>query len=207
MLRQIQIQIQKINNTIKSNNIYFYFFLILVSFNYIILYNYLLDKNYNMILFYFIYFFLLYTIFDYFSYIIIFITFNILKLLNIDSYIKNNTIIENHTPATVQNYRAQQRIQYNRQQRQQRRNRPRNAIYQGVGASSAAEEEESLGSRVQSAADERGRRAEEEALAVEESGPPDPAYLYIMSHLPECGKEMISMKSLPIDPKYTDPLP
>lgn len=204
MLRQIQIQIQKINNKIKSNNIYFYFFLILVSFNYIILYNYLLDKNYNMILFYFIYFFLLYTIFDYFSYIIIFITFNILKLLNIDSYIKNKTIIENHTPATVQNYRAQQRIQYNRQQRQQRRNRPRNAIYQGVGA---VEEEDSLESRVQSAADERGKRAEEEALAVEESGPPDPAYLYIMSHLPECGKEMISMKSLPIDPKYTDPLP
>jgi hypothetical protein len=201
MLRQIQIQIQKINNKIKSNNYYFYFFLILVSFNYIILYNYLLDKNYNIILFYFIYFFLLYTIFDYFSYIIIFITFNILNLLNIDNYIKNSTIIENHTPATVQNYRAQRRMEHRQQQRQQRQNRPRNAIYQGV------DEEDSLESRVQRSADERGRAAEEEAQAVQADGPPDPAYLYITAHLPDCGKEMISIKSLPLDPKYTQALP
>ena len=198
MLRQIQIQIQKINNKIKNNNIYFFFFLILVSFNYIILYNYLLDKNYNIILFYFIYFFVLYTIFDYFSYVIIFITFNILNLLNIDNYIKNNTIIENHTPATVQNYRAQRRIEYNQQQRQQRRqqqqrgqNRPRSAIYQGVN------EDDSLESRAQNSADERGKRYEDEAQSVQASGPPDPAYLYITSHLPDCGKEMISINSLP----------
>ena len=199
-------QIQKINKKIKSNNYYFYIFLILVSYNYYSLYNYLLEYNYNIIIFYFIYLFLLYTIFDYFAYIIIFITVNILKLLNIDDYIKNKTIIENHESPSVQNYRTQRRTQIRTEQQQnrrqnrrqnQRQNRQRNAIYQGVGAET---EEDSLESRAQASADERGRRAEEEAQSVVASGPPDPAYLYITSHLPECGKEMISIKSLPLNP-------
>ena len=197
-------QIQKINKKIKSNNYYFYIFLILVSYNYYSLYNYLLEYNYNIIIFYFVYLFLLYTIFDYFAYIIIFITVNILKLLNIDDYIKNKTIIENHESPSVQNYRTQRRTQIRTEQQQiqrqnRRQNRQRNAIYQGVGAVTETEED-SLESRAQASADERGRRAEEEAQSVVASGPPDPAYLYITSHLPECGKEMISIKSLPLNP-------
>ena len=198
------IQIQKINKKIKSNNYYFYIFLILVSYIYYSLYNYLLEYNYNIIIFYFIYLFLLYTIFDYFAYIIIFITVNILKLLNIDDYIKNKTIIENHESPSVQNYRTQRRREQQQIRRQnriqnRRQNRQRNAIYQGVGAETETEED-SLESRAQGAADERGRRAEEEAQSVVASGPPDPAYLYITSHLPDCGKEMISIKSLPLNP-------
>jgi hypothetical protein len=210
MLRQIQIQIEKINKKIKSNNIYFYFFLILVSYNYIILYNYLLDNNYNIILFYFIYFFILYIIFGYFSNIIIFITLNILKLFNIDNYIKNRTIIENHEPASVVNYRTQQRLRQQQRRRQQRQNRPRNAIYQGAGAGGGANignEEDTLESRAQATADREGEEAKTEAIAVESSGPPDPAYQYITTHMPECSRELISVNSLPIDPKYTQPLP
>jgi hypothetical protein len=206
MLRQIQIQIEKINKKIKSNNIYFYFFLILVSYNYIILYNYLLDNNYNIILFYFIYFFILYIIFGYFSNIIIFITLNILKLFNIDNYIKNRTIIENHDPASVVNYRTQQRLLDRERQRQlwllwwRRHNRPPPAIYQG-------DKEDTLESRAQATADRKGEEAKTEAIEVQSSGPPDPAYQYITTHMPECSRELVSVKSLPIDPKYTQPLP
>ena len=162
----------------------------------------MLEYNYNIIIFYFIYLFLLYTIFDYFAYIIIFITVNILKLLNIDDYIKNKTIIENLESACpfVKKYRTQRRTEQQQIRRQNRRqNRQRNAIYQGVGAETETEED-SLESRAQASADERGRRAKEEAQSVEASGPPDPAYLYITAHLPDCGKEMISIKSLPLNP-------
>jgi len=198
MLRQIQ----KINNKIKSNNYYFYCFILAVCYNYYSLYNYLLDKNYNLLLLYFIYLFLLYSFFNLFSYFITFVTLGIFQLLTIDNYIKNSYIVENHEPDSVRNYRIQRRQQARQQQRQQARQqqqyRPRNSSYQGSIANNEAGEE-SLGDRVQSAADNKGRAIEDEArgASANEGEKPDPAYQYIIAHLPDCGREMLSLTSLP----------
>lgn len=195
MLRQIQ----KINNKIKNNNYYFYCFILAVCYNYYSLYNYLLDKNYNLLILYFIYLFLLYSLFNLSSYFITFVTLGIFQLLNIDNYVKNSYIIENHEPVSVQNYRTQRRQQYRQQQRkQQQQNRARNSTYQG-GIAYDDSDEEPLGSRVQSSADNKGRAIEDEARAAtaNEGEKPDPAYQYIIAHLPDCGREMLSLKSLP----------
>jgi hypothetical protein len=193
MLRQIQ----QINNKIKSNKYYFFGFLIVVGYNYYSLYNYLLNKNYNILLFYFIYFSLLYNYLSIFSYVIVFITLTIFKLLSIDNYFKNIYIIENHESISVRDYRLQMQ-QQNRQNRKRQQNRPRSAIYQ-----SSPVEEESLESRVQASAERRGREEEDNARATTPSGPPDPAYNYIVAHMPECGKEMLSLNSLPQLAEYT----
>jgi len=198
MLRQIQ----KINNKINSSNFYYYSFLLLVCYNYYSLYNYLLDKNYNIVIFYFTYFFLLYSFFNIFSYFITFITIIIFKVLSFDNYIKNSYIIENHEPASVQNYRTQLRQQ--RRQQERRQYRQRDSIYQrgAAGANQSIQgavddEEESLEARIERSANTRGQTIENEARGVTSDTPPDPAYQYILAHLPDCNKDMLSLNSLP----------
>lgn len=198
MLRQIQ----KINNKIMSTNFYYYSFLLLVCYNYYSLYTYLLDKNYNMVIFYFIYLFLLYSFFNIFSYFIIFITIIIFKVLNFDNYIKNSYIIENHEPASVRNYRTQMRQQRRQQQRRQYRQRGSNYQRGVIGNNpsfqgAADDEEESLESRIEGSANARRQTMENEARGVTSDTPPDPAYQYIIAHLPDCNKDMLSLNSLP----------
>lgn len=214
MLRQLQKISNKLtdkfNSKIKSTNYYFLGFLLLVCYNYYALYNYVLDKNYNLILFYFVYLFLLYSLFNLFSYFILFITISVFQLLNIDKYIKNSSIIENHESISVQNYRLQRHQQYrqqqrqqrNQQRRQQRQNRPRNANYQtGVGGARGGDnaQEDNLESRITASAEERGRQEEDNARAVtaEENKPPNPAYQYIITHLPDCGRAALALRSVP----------
>ena len=208
MLIQIHKVTNKINNKIKSNNYIFFGFLLLVCYNYYALYHYLVTKNYNLLLFYFVWLFLLYSFFNLFSYFILFITISIFKLTNIDNYMKNSYIIENHEPANVQNYRIQRQQQHRQQQRQQRRqqrqNRPQNANYQrGIGGSRGYddnnEEEANLESRITDSANARGQREEDDARAVtaEEGRPPDPAYQYITTHLPDCGRAALALQSVP----------
>jgi hypothetical protein len=194
MLRQIQ----KINNKIMSNNFFYYSFLLLVCYNYYSLYSYLLDKNYNIVIFYFTYLFLLYSFFNIFSYFITFITIIIFKVLNFDNYIKNSYIIENHEPASVQNYRTQLRQQRRRQYRQ-RDSRYQTGVVGGNQSIQGAgnDEEESLEARIERAANERGKKIEDEARGVTSDTPPDPAYQYILAHLPDCNKDMLSLNSLP----------
>jgi len=191
----------KFNNKIKSSNYYFLGFLLLVCYNYYALYNYVVDKNYNLILFYFVYLFLLYSFFNLFSYFILFITISVFQLLNIDKYIKNSSIIENHESTTVQNYRVQQRQQRHQQERQQRQNRRRNANYQtGVGGASGDDDddaEDNLESRITASAEARGRQEEDNARAVTSDQPPDPAYQYIVTHLPDCGRAALALQSVP----------
>jgi hypothetical protein len=194
------VQIQKINNKIKHNNYYFYGLLLVVGFNYYCLYNYLLENNYNMVLFFFTYLFILYNYFNLFSYIILLITITIFQLLSIDNYIKNIYIIENHEPIRVQQYRRERQLQARQQERQTRQARQNNqptSSYQAAYAASFVEQDQSTEARVQRSADERGDRLTEESRAVVATGPPDPAVQYILAHMPECGKEMISLKSLP----------
>jgi hypothetical protein len=206
MLRQLyKISIKltdKFNNKIKSSNYYFLSFLLLVCYNYYALYNYVVDKNYNLILFYFVYLFLLYSFFNLFSYFILFITISVFQLLNIDKYIKNSSIIENHESTTVRNYRVQQRQQQRQQRRQQQRqNRARNANYQtGIGGASGDDdddEEDNLESRITASANARGRQEEDNARAVTSDQPPDPAYQYIVTHLPDCGRAALALQSVP----------
>jgi hypothetical protein len=207
MLRQLhKISIKltdKFNNKIKSSNYYFLGFLLLVCYNYYALYNYLLNKNYNLILFYFGYLFLLYIFFNLFSYFILFITISVFQLLDIDKYIKNSSIIENHESTSVRNYRAQRRQQQRQQRRQQRQNRARNANYQtGIGGPRGDDDdddEETLESRITASAEARGRQEENNARAVtaEEGRPPDPAYQYIITHLPDCGRAALALQSVP----------
>jgi hypothetical protein len=197
------VQIQKINNKIKHNNYYFYYLLLVVFFNYLRLYDYLLEQNYNMVLFFFTYLFILYNYFNLFSYIILLVTITIFKLLSIDNYIKNIYIIENHEPLRVQQYRRERQLQARQQERQTRQagqarqNYQPTSSYQAAYAASFVEEDQSTEARVQRSADERGDRLTEESRAVVATGPPDPAVQYILAHMPECGKEMISLKSLP----------
>ena len=203
MLMQIHKITSKINNKIKSNNYIFFGFLLLVCYNYYALYHYLLTKNYNLLLFYFVWLFLLYSFFNLFSYFILFITINIFKLANIDNYMKNSYIIENHEPANVRNYRIQRQQQYRQQRRQQRQNRPRNANYQrGIGGSQGDDDDdegETLESRITDSANARGQREEDDARAVtaEEGQPPDPAYQYITTHLPDCDRAALALQSVP----------
>lgn len=209
MLRQLhRISIKltdKFNNKIKSSNYYFLGFLILICYNYYALYNYLLDKNYNVLLFYFGYLFLLYSFLNLFSYFILFITISVFQLLNIDNYIKNSSIIENHESTSVRNYRVQQRQQRRQQQRQQRRqqrqNRARNANYQtGIGGASGDDdddEEDNLESRITASANAKGQEEEDNARAVTSDQPPDPAYQYIVTHLPDCGRAALALQSVP----------
>ena len=210
MLRQLHKIIikltDKFNNKIKSSNYYFLGFLLLVCYNYYALYNYVLDKNYNLILFYFVYLFLLHSFFNLFSYFILFITISVFQLLNIDKYIKNNSIIENHESTIVRNYRVQQYQQRRQQRRQQRQNRARNANYQtgiggfgGAGGNDDDDEENNLESRITASAEERGRQEEDNARAVtaEEDQYPDPAYQYIVTHLPDCGRAALALKTVP----------
>ena len=185
----------KFNNKIKSSNYYFLGFLLLVCYNYYALYNYVVTKNYNLILFYFVYLFLLHSFFNLFSYFILFITISVFQLLNIDKYIKNNSIIENHESNFVRNYRIQQHQQRRQQRRQQRQNRARNANYQsGVGGD---DEENNLESRITDSAEEKGRQEEDNARAVTSDQPPDPAYQYIVAHLPDCGRAALALKTVP----------
>jgi hypothetical protein len=208
MLRQLhKISIKltdKFNNKIKSSNYYFLGFLLLICYNYYALYNYLLDKNYNLILFYFVYLFLLYNFFNIFSYFILFITISIFQLLNIDNYIKNSSIIENHESITVRNYRIQRRQQERQQRRQQRQNRRRNANYQrgagGPRGDDDDDDEETLEARITASANARGQRAENEGRAVTSEQPPDPAYQYITTHLPDCGRAALALQSVPQAP-------
>ena len=183
MLRQVQ----KLNSKIKSNNYYFYGLLILICYNYYILYNYLLDNNYNILLFFFIYLLLLYSYLNIFSYVIAFITLFILKLLNIDSYIKNIYIIENHECVNARSYVRQRRRAY--------RGRKRRRYGSGLGTE--LEPEETLEERIEASVDAKAKRQREIAETTESSGPPDPAYQYIVAHLPDCGKEMLALESLP----------
>ena len=184
MLRQVQ----KLNSKIKSNNYYFYGLLILICYNYYILYNYLLDNNYNILLFFFIYLLLLYSYLNIFSYVIAFITLFILKLLNIDSYIKNIYIIENHECVNARRYVRQRQQAYRRQ---------------NPGANTQESQGQTLEQRIQESVDTRANQQRVEA-ENQEQAPPDPAYDYIIAHMPDCGKEMIALNasnSLPTIPK------
>ena len=201
----------KFNNKIKSTNYYFLSFLLLVCYNYYALYNYLVTKNYNLILFYFVYLFLLYSFFNLFSYVILFITIGVFQLLNIDNYIKNSSIIENHESINVRNYRQQNHAAYRAQRQQQRRMRRQNTNYQSGGWNNYQgyyndDEEENeygpLGERIQNSAESRARNERANAEAVTESEP-DPAYDYILAHLPNCSKEAIALKTLPSVPRST----
>jgi len=177
-------QLEKFNTKIKSNNYYFFCLLILISYNYYILYNYLLDKNYNILIFFFIYLFILYSYLNIFSYFIALITLYIFKLLNIDNYIKNIYIIENHESINAQTYIRQR-------QREYRAQRPGTQPDPEPGSGQTLEE------RIQASVDAKANTQREIAETTESSGPPDPAYQYIMAHMPDCGKEMIALKSLP----------
>lgn len=178
-------QLEKFNTKIKNNNYYFFCLLILVGYNYYILYNYLLDKNYNILIFFFIYLFILYSYLNIFSYVIVLITLYILKLLNIDNYIKNIYIIENHESVNARSYIRQRQREY----RARQTNR--------TGSQSEAEPEQTLEERIQASVDAKANVQRGIAETTESSGPPDPAYQYIMAHMPDCGKEMIALKSLP----------
>ena len=191
------VQIQRINNKIKHNNYYLYGLLLLAGYNYYCLYNYLLEDNYNMVLFFFIYLFILYNFLNLFGYFILFITLTIFQLLSIDNYVKNIYVIENHVPLGVQQYRVERQQQYRQQQRQARQNNRSNSRYQSSYVASSEEPDQSTEARVQRSADERGDRLAEESRSVEATGPPDPAVQYILAHMPDCGKEMISLNSLP----------
>ena len=201
----------KFNNKIKSTNYYFLSFLLLVCYNYYALYNYLVTKNYTLILFYFVYLFLLYSFFNLFSYVILFITIGVFQLLNIDNYIKNSSIIENHESIHVRNYRQQNHAAYRAQRQQQRRMRRQNTNYQSGGWNNyqgyyndGEEENEygALGERIQNSAESRARNERANAEAVTESKP-DPAYDYILAHLPNCSKEATALKTLPSVPRTT----
>jgi len=176
-------QLEKFNTKIKSNNYYFVCLLILISYNYYILYNYLLDKNYNILIFFFIYLFILYSYLNIFSYFIALITLYILKLLNIDNYIKNIYIIENHESINARTYIRQRQREYRAQQTNSSGTQP--------------EPDQTLEERIQASVDAKANIEREIAETTESSGPPDPAYQYIMAHMPDCGKEMLALKSLP----------
>ena len=209
----------KFNNKIKSSNYYFLSFLLLVCYNYYALYNYLVTKNYNLILFYFVYLFLLYSFFNLFSYVILFITIGVFQLLNIDNYIKNSSIIENHESIHARNHRQQNHAAYRAQRQQRRRMRRQNTNYQSGGWNNYQsggwnnyqgyyndDEEENeygpLGERIQNSAESRARNERANAEAVTESEP-DPAYDYILAHLPNCSKEATALKTLPSVPRTT----
>ena len=186
-------QLEKFNTKIKSNNYYFFCLLILISYNYYILYNYLLDKNYNILIFFFIYLFILYSYLNIFSYFIVLITLYILKLLNIDNYIKNIYIIENNESINACRQGGPHARSYIRKKKREYRARKNYSSGLGTGL----EPEETLKERIEASVDAKANTQREIAETTESSGPPDPAYQYIVAHMPDCGKEMLALKSLP----------
>ena len=112
----------------------------------------------------------------------------------------------------MRNYRQQNHAAYRAQRQQRRRMRRQNTNYQSRGWNNYQgyynddDEEENeygtLGERIQNSAESRARNERANAEAVTESEP-DPAYDYILAHLPNCSKEATALKTLPSVPRTT----
>lgn len=78
-------------------------FYVIIFYTYYRLFMYLIDKNYIMLLLYFIFFILVYSFYKNFTYFIGFVILIIFRVFNIDNMINNNILIEGNDFSSLMN--------------------------------------------------------------------------------------------------------